>query len=544
MQHQLEQLLRWRYGQKSERIDENQLFFEALGAIQAQTPLPAATEPPPDIPERPTPRPGHGRKPLPKNLPRRRVVFDLAADQQHCPHCTGNLRHIGEEVSERLEFIPASLTVIEEACQKYACPQGCTVVTAGKPMAPIEKGLPGPGLLAQVAVSKYADHLPLARQEGMFRRQGVELARSTMCDWMRCCAELTVPLYQVMKQQVLCSKAVQTDDTPVAVFDPEGPRTRTGRIWTYVGDQEHPYIVYDYTPTRGHEGPAAFLEDYNGYLQADAYSGYEPIFADEKHDLIEVACWAHARRKFFVAQSSDLMRSMVMLAYVRLLYDVEREAIARELKGEARRLLRQEKSVPLLDGIERYLLAEQPKVLPKSPIGDTIGYALGNWTALKRYTEDGDLEIDNNGAERSLRGIAVGRKNWLWYGSDRGGQTAAILTSFAATCKRLHIDPFAYLRDIFERISAHPANRLAELLPDRWKAGRSADTSRTQELTLCAGGVFPHMCSPNTYVKCQGNPQPVVNLLHERLFQLFNALTKELLVQRHDLRNIDDRVFR
>jgi transposase len=479
MQHQLEQLLRWRYGQRSERIDENQLFFEALAQVQAARSAPEPAEPPPEAAERPASRSGHGRKPLPKDLPRRRVVFDLTAEQQHCPHCAENLRHIGEEVSERLEFIPASLTVIEEACQKYACPKGCTVLTAGKPMAPIEKGLPGPGLLAQVAVSKYADHLPLARQEGMFRRQGVELARSTMCDWMGCCAELTVPLYQLMKQQVLCSKAVQTDDTPVAVFDPEGPRTRTGRIWTYVGDEAHPYIVYDYTPTRGHEGPAAFLEDYNGYLQADAYSGYEPIFADENHTLVEVACWAHARRKFFLAQSSDLMRAMVMLAYVRLLYDVEREARQRELTGQARQLLRQEKSVPLLDGIHRYLEAEQPKVLPKSPIADAIGYALGNWTALNRYTEDGDLEIDNNGAERSLRGIAVGRKNWLWYGSDKGGQTAAILTSFTATCKRLRIDPFAYLRDVFDRISAHPAHRLSELLPDQWKAAHSAQTANT-----------------------------------------------------------------
>jgi len=222
MQHQLEELLRWRYGQKSERIDENQLFFAALTAIQAESPRPAATEPPSAAPARSAPRPGHGRTPLPRNLPRRRVVFDLPAEQQHCPHCAAVLRHIGEEVSERLEFIPASLTVLEEACQKYACPKGCTVVTAGKPMAPIEKGLPGPGLLAQVAVSKYADHLPLARQEGMFRRQGVELARSTMCDWMRCCAELLVPLYQLMKRQVLASKTVQSDDTPVAVLGSRG----------------------------------------------------------------------------------------------------------------------------------------------------------------------------------------------------------------------------------------------------------------------------------------------------------------------------------
>lgn len=476
MQHQLEQLLRWRYGQKSERIDENQLFFEALGAIQAQTPTTATTEPPPDAPARPAARPGHGRKPLPKNLPRRRVVFDLTAEQQHCPHCAKNLQRIGEEVSERLEFIPASLTVIEEACQKYACPKGCTVVTAEKPMAPIEKGLPGPGLLAQVAVSKYADHLPLARQEGMFRRQGVELARSTMCDWMRRCAELTVPLYRLMKQQLLASKAVQTDDTPVAVFDPEGPRTRTGRICTYVGDEAHPYIVYDYTPTRGHEGPAAFLEDYDGYLQADAYSGYEPIFADElAHPHLGGLLGACTPEVFRGAElRSDARHGHAGLRQAPLRCGARSKD--QDLKGEARRLLRQEKSLPLLDGIG-YLLAEKPKVLPKSPIGDAIGYALGNWTALKRYTEDGDLEIDNNGAERSLRGIAVGRKNWLWYGSDKGGQTAAILTSLAATCKRLHIDPFAYLRDIFDRISAHPSNRLAELLPDRWKLAQAPDTS-------------------------------------------------------------------
>jgi transposase len=474
LQHQVEQLLRWRYGQKRERVDENQLFFEALAAIQAEVRVPPANEEPAaqtaPVEEKSVKRhTPHGRGRLPKNLERRRVVYDLTAEQQHCPHCAETMRHIGEEVSERLEYVPASLYVIEEVTQTYACPKGCTVVTAGKPMAPIEKGLPGPGLLAHVAVSKYADHLPLARQEGMFRRQGVELARSTLCDWMRRGAELLDPLYRLMQQHVLRSHAVQTDDIPVPVFDPEMTRTRTGRIWTYLGDAEHPYTVYDYTPTHSHEGPAAFLDTFAGYLQADAYSGYDSIYQDEDRDVTEVACWAHARRKFFDAQSTDLMRSMIMLAYVRLLYDVEREAKQQSLDAEARLVLRQHKSVPLLDGIERYLRAEQPKVLPKSPVAEAIGYVLGNWEALKRYTEDGDLQIDNNGAERSLRGIAVGRRNWMFYGSDRGGQTAAILTSFTATCKRLHIDPFAYLRDVFERISAHPAKRLAELLPDQWQ---------------------------------------------------------------------------
>jgi hypothetical protein len=298
-----------------------------------------------------------------------------------------------------------------------------------------------------------------------------------MCDWMRRCAELTAPLYSVMKQRVLSSKAVQTDDTPVAVFDPELTRTRTGRIWSYVGNEANPFTVYDYTPTREGKGPATFLEDFAGYLQADAYSGYDALYADEARDVTEVACWAHARRKFYEAQSSDLMRSMIMLAYVRLLYDVEREAKDHKWTGEARRALRQNKSMPVLADIEAYLRREQPQVLPKSPIAEAIGYALNNWPALLRYCEDGDLEIDNNGAERSLRCIAVGRRNWMFYGSDNGGHTAAVITTLTATCKRLHIDPFSYLRDIFERISAHPFNRLEELLPDQWKAAHIPNTS-------------------------------------------------------------------
>ncbi len=310
----------------------------------------------------------------------------------------------------------------------------------------------------------------------MFERQGVKLARSTMCDWMRRCAELVGPLYELMKEQVLASHAVQTDDTPVAVLDPELPRTRLGRIWTYVGDAQHPFTVYDYTPTRRQEGPLQFLKSFRGRLQADVYSGYDPLYEDPEHDIWEVACWAHARRKFYEAQTSDPMRSMIVMAYIRLLYDVEHEAREQNLDADGRRALRQTKSVPILQDIRAYLQREQPQVLPKSPLGQAISYALSNWEALVRYADDGALEIDNNGAERSLRGIAVGRKNWMFYGSDNGGKTAAVLSSLVASCKRLHIDPFVYLRDIFGRISAHPANRLARLLPDQWKTAH-ADTS-------------------------------------------------------------------
>jgi hypothetical protein len=280
-----------------------------------------------------------------------------------------------------------------------------------------------------------------------------------------------------MKQQVLSSKAVQTDDTPVPVLDAELPRTRTGRLWTYVGAAEHPYTVYDYTPPRSRDGPDAFLETFTGYLQAAAYSGYDHLYEDPDRQVVEVACWAHARRKFYAAQTSDIMRSMVMLAYVRLLYDVEREAHDQHLKGGERRALRQARSIPILEDVHAYLEREPPKVLLKSPEGQAIAYTLSNWKALVRYCEDGDLEIDNNGAERSLRGVVVGRKNWLFYGSDCGGRTGAILSSMIASAKRSHLDPFAYLRNIFARIAAHPHNRLHELLPDNGAATQASAAS-------------------------------------------------------------------
>jgi len=475
VRHWLEQLLRHRYGPKRERVDENQLFLFAVQMASRGEEAPA--DPQPASSQARPAAPGHGRQRLPASLERRRVVYDLAEGARQCPECRAELRRIGEEISEQLEYVPASLHVVQQACQKYACPKGCTVVTAAKPPAPVEKGLAGPGLLAQVAVSKYGDHLPLHRQEAIFARQGVELSRQTMCDWMRQCAELVAPLAGLMKERVLSSKVVQTDDTPVPVLDPELPRTRTGRIWTYVGDALHPYTVYDYTPDRCRDGPDKFLKDFHGYLQADAYSGYDQIYQEPGRGITEVACMAHARRKYFEAQSSEVMRSTVMLAYFHLLYDVEREAREKQLDGAGRLALRQARSQPLLDDIKAYLERERPQVLPKSPIGQAMAYTLSNWEALVRYAKDGDLEIDNNGAERSLRGVAVGRRNWTFFGSDNGGRTAAVLSSLIATCKRHHMDPFAYLRDVFARITAHPHNRLEELLPDQWLAARSAATA-------------------------------------------------------------------
>jgi transposase len=486
VQHQLAQLLRYRYGQKRERIDENQLFLFAAQIIAASQRASAATSSEKSTADSPTSkekkesdRRGHGRRPLPKTLERRRVVLDLEESQRQCQHCCTPMQKIGEDVSERLEFIPASLQVIEEVRPKYACAKGCGVAAAPKPAAPIEKGLPGPGLLAHVAVSKYGDHLPLNRMESIFERHGVELSRKTMCDWMAACAELVSPVWERMKEIVLTSKAVQTDDTPVPVLDRQLTRTRTGRIWTYVGDRNGPYIVYDYTGNRSREGPEEFLRGYNGFLQADAYAAYDAMFTNPRRSLTEIACWAHARRYFFEAQTSDLCRATVMLAYIQLLYEVELEA--RNATAEQRRELRQAKSRPILEDIKNYLQTEKPKVLPKSPMGMAIDYTLSNWEALLRYTEDGDLEIDNNRAERSLRPIVVGRRNWLFYGSDKGGRTAAVLSTLIASCKRLRIEPFAYLRDLFTHISAHPHHRLDELLPDKWLFAQRNASSAYEE---------------------------------------------------------------
>ena len=484
IQNILEQLLRWRHGQKREKIDQNQLFLFAVGLeASGQDVQDFITDtdrdreekaggqngkddpPAAGTSDKAKPR-GHGRKPLPRTLKRERIEYDLDEAERQCPCCAQTMRRIGEEVSERLEYVPASLKVIEEARAKYACSCGGAVKTAPKPPAPIEKGLAGASLLAQVAVAKYADHAPLHRQEVIFRRHGVELSRKTMCGWMRQTADLLAPLYERLKEQALASKVVQTDDTPVMVLDRALPKTRTGRIWTYVGDLDHRATVYDYTATRKREGPNLFLKGYRGYLQADAYAGYDHLYQEAERGIVEVGCWAHSRRKMYEARTSDMPRAMTALAYIGWLYKIERQA--RGLSSEDRRALRQRLSVPVLAELRVWLERERVSVLPKSPFGAAVGYTLSNWAALCRYCEDGDLAIDNNGAERSLRGVAVGRRNWTFFGSDQGGRTAAILTSFVATCQRHKIDPFAYLRDVLGRVAQHSITKLDELLPANW----------------------------------------------------------------------------
>jgi transposase len=412
------------------------LFADLLAQLQPQA---APAPEPPATPPTPSTTKGHGRRRRPEDLPRRRMIHDLPEEEKPCP-CCGRMRDlIGEETSEQLEY---------EAAEK--------------PLTPIEKGLAAPGLLAYVIVNQYSDHLPLYRLERILKRHKIDIARSTMCDRCRESAEALKPLYDLMVREVLVSKVMHTDDTPVDVLDHSLPETRVGRFWVYVGDRDHPHNVFTYTANRSRDGPVTFLKD-----------------------------WGKDVRRFL---QTDAATATQALAYIRLLYDVEDEAKAEferqeagsnavpslACQGEALRslaeirlTLRLAKAVPLLAQFKAWLKSRQATsggpVLPKSAMGQAVAYALNPWDALNVYVTDGRLAIDNNTAENALRRVAIGRKNGLFCGSDTGGHTAAVLFPLIATCQRHDVDPFAYLRDVLTRIAAHPMHRLAERLPEQWK---------------------------------------------------------------------------
>jgi len=478
-------LLRRFYGPHSERFDPRQLLLFGLvmeslpvdaAAVEAEAGEPLKTR---RIQHK------HGRAKLPEALPRIPIEHDLKPQEKLCPCCGLERCRIGQEITEQLEHIPASFRVLQHIRYKYACKpcaQGCDkcdtkahIDIAEMPDQPIKKGLPGPGLLAYVITSKLGDHLPLYRLERIFARQDVHIARSTMCAWLLAAGELVQPLVDLMGQQVRQSKVIHTDDTRVPVQDEtlEG-KCKSGRIWTYIGDRTHPHIVYDYTPDRTRAGPSKWLDEFRGYLQADAYGGYDGIYAT---GVKECACWAHGRRHFFDAKDTDARRAVQMLAMVRDLYKVEDEATAQiaaaqnctAVEADALRLaLRQEKSIPILATIKTWLNTEQKLVLPRSPMAQAIGYMLNQWEALKVYTTQGFLNIDNNAAERALRRVGIGRKNWLFAGHDVAAQRTATLYSLIASAERHGIDPQAYLRGVLARIPSMPVTQLEKLLPERW----------------------------------------------------------------------------
>jgi transposase len=490
LQHRLDLLLRRLYGPRTERFDPNQplLIPDAFEAVAPETTEAGNAVPPdpePSTAPAKTSRP-HGRRALPKNLRRVPRVYELTEAERRCPECGETRVQISAEQSEQLDYEPATLYVVEHVRCTYACPH-CEgqVVTAGKPAQPINKGLPGPGLLAHVITEKYADHIPLHRQERRLARQGVDLSRSTLCDWMAGAAKTLEPLYDLMKTLILLCGTIHTDDTSVKVRDSERKIKATGRLWIYFGDHLHRYNVFDFTMSRKRDGPSRFLKGFRGHLQADAFSGYDGIYAGGS--VVEVGCNAHARRKFVEAQKTDMARAAAALAHYRQLY-----AIEKEIKGELAKLpeeadeptrsairlrVRQERAIPVWESFATWLEAERPQVLPKSPLGAAIGYMQNNWGALKRYTSSGYLSIDNNVAEQHMKTIATGRKNWLFTGSENGGKTMAVLFSVVSSCQRHGHDPFVYLRDVLSRLPDHPKENLADFLPDRWSPPEAAEAT-------------------------------------------------------------------
>jgi transposase len=479
----LDLLLRKLYGPKAERFDPQQPWLipemapAAADAEAPRTPVAAADEATPAQAK----RQGHGRKPLPANLPRQRVEHTLTEAERLCPCCQAVCQKFGEDVREQLDYIPASLFVRQHVRHKYACPKCHDHVTAAPlPLAVIDKGLPGPGLLAQIVASKYADHLPLHRLERILGRHGMGLSRSTMSDWMAHVAGMLQPVVDAMATLVRQSRALHTDATKMPFLDPDLPgKTLSGQMWAYVGDRDHPFDFFSFC--RDHSASNIddyLLGQYRGYLNADALNVYDHLFVGGS--ITELGCWTHCRRHFYEAKESDPTRAHVVLARIRQLYAVEAEArdliAEHELSASAADALRwqwrQERSLPELIALRQWLEAEKPKALPKSLIGQAIAYALRHWQALIRYVDDGFLDIDNNIAERALRHIALGRKNWLFAGSAKGAVTAATLFSVTSSCHRHGVDVFAYLRDILERLAHDPkpaAEMLREWLPDRWQ---------------------------------------------------------------------------
>jgi transposase len=487
LEQRMDLLLRRLYGRTSEKIDPRQGTLFDTNTAQVEEPA-AVPQPETVAPSRK--RKGHGRRPAPENCECREIVYDLTDAEKQALSSGGELIWIGDEISEHYEWEPSTIYLLRTIQKKYARrPQwvesGSTlaeknVIVARKPPLPIPGGKAGPGLLAHVIVSKAADHLPLARQERIHGRHGVSFPRQTTCDWWLKCAELFTPLSELMKEEVLSSRVVGTDDTPVKIRDAHRKRQSTGYLWPYWGDERHRLVVFDYTPGHSRDGPANFLKHYRGYLQADAAGLYDHLYGPE---IIEVACWAHARRKYHEVRRLEPVRAQIALTYIGQLYAVERELRERcagewlqlELDERASRVAaeRAQRSRPVLAQFRQWLDAEWPGLLPKNPLREAMEYTLRQWDALCRYTDDGWLSIDNNAVERAIRSIAVGRKNWLFCGSDRGGQAAAVHFGLMASCARNKLDPFIYLCALLARLATLGPGALRDellpLLPDRWQ---------------------------------------------------------------------------
>src|SRR6202142_2272255 len=461
-------LKRMHFGPSSENYDRDlqdlELRLEDLEANQA------AAEPPPIVsatgPWKQTAPLKPARRPLPAELPRETET--IAPAQEACPDCGGTLRRLGEDVTETLEYVPGRFKVTRTVRPKLSC-AGCSrIVQAPAPNRPIDRGLAGPGLLAHVLVSKYADHLPLYRQSEIYDRSGIDLDRSTLADWVGGASRILRPLVTALKSYVLSAEKLHGDDVPVPVLELGNGKTKTGRLWTYVrddrpaGSNAASAVWFAYSPDRKGEHPASHLKNYRGILQADGFAGFNKLY--ETGAISEAACWAHARRKFFDlhhGHASPVAKEA--LERIGQLYGIEKEIRGRS--PAERREVRQARSRPFLEAMHKWLKATMSKLSKKSELARAIHYALERWAALMVFVDDGRVEMDNNAAERALRTVAVGRKNCLFAGSDGGGESAAAIYSLLGSAKLNGIDPERYMAEVLRRIADHPINRIGQLLP-------------------------------------------------------------------------------
>jgi transposase len=478
---ELERLRRHIFGQKAEHVDpgQMQLAFDAIVQMLAGAAAPTGAAAPPDAgagaPEGNGAAPGgssgggsskgprstpHGRQKLPEHLPVERI--ELLPPEVRDERAADMVR-IGEEVSETLEWRPASFVRVQIVRPKFAQrgePEA-GVVIADVADSPVPRSLAGPGLLAHVLVSKYGDHLPLHRQEKIYERQGIHLARSTLCGWVSSCAEVLGCLVDAMAKDALSAHCIAIDATGVLVQAKD--KCRRGHFWVLVADRDH--VLFRFTPRHNQDGPKAFLRGYKGYVQADASSVYEELFRTEQ--VTEVGCWAHCRRRFFDAMSSDKERAMAALGFIHQLFAIDKAT--KDLPPSRRTEQRSSRAQPVLDAFRAWLDREELLVLPRSPIAAAIGYARNQWTPLTCFLADGRLRLDNNRSELELRREAVGRKNWLFVGSDDGAEWNATIVSLIASCALHQLDPWAYLRDVLILLPSWPRDRVIELAPKSWK---------------------------------------------------------------------------
>jgi transposase len=462
-------LKRLQFGRRSEKRDREieQLALRLEELQLASAPAPAAKAPA-DEKMRPA------RRALPEHLAREQRLHEPACT---CPECGAAMRKIGEDVSEVLDYVPARFRVIRHVRPKLACASCQRIVQIEAPSRPLERSFAGPGLLAHILTAKYCDHLPLYRQAQIYAREGVELERSTMAEWVGGCAALIEPLTEALARYVFGAAKLHADDTPVPVLDPGRGKTKTGRLWTYVRDDrpaasdQPPAALFRYSPDRRGERPREHMASFTGTLQADAYAGFGHLYGER---IREAACWAHARRAFYeLHQANPSPVAAEALERIGALYAIEAEIRGRP--PDERVAIRQARAAPQLDALREWLRQTLARVSKKSELAKAISYVLSRWTALTRFRDDGRIEIDNNTAERALRAVALGRKNYLFCGSDAGGERAAAIYSLIGTAKLNALDPEAYLRYVLERIADHPINRIGDLLPWNVAAALRAD---------------------------------------------------------------------